>query len=87
MAQLPFLYSAVKLLPKARWTGHFSMVPARGSRTVQYLSFLAAVPEDFAHLRGLRLTDSEILLSDARGRDRVRVRASGLAATSLAKKS
>jgi len=63
------------------------MVPARGSRTVQYVSFLAAVPEDFAHLRGLRLTDSEILLSDARGRDRVRVRASGLAATSLAKKS
>jgi len=68
-------------------TGHFSMVPARGSRTVQYVSFLAAVPEDFAHLRGLRLTDSEILLCDARGRDRVRVRASGLAATSLAKKS
>jgi len=63
------------------------MVPARGSRTVRYVSFLAAVPEDFAHLGGLRLTDSEILLSDARGRDRVRVRASGLAATSLAKKS
>lgn len=68
-------------------TPHFSVVPARSSRTVHYLSFLAAVPADFAHLRGLRLTDSEILLSDSRGRDRVRVRAHGLVRTGLAKKA
>src|SRR6266480_3212810 len=52
-------------------TPHFSIVPARGSRAVDYLSFLTVVPTDFADLRELRLSDDEILLSDARGRDRV----------------
>jgi hypothetical protein len=67
-------------------TPHFSMVPARGSRAVDYLCFLAVVPRDFADLRELRVTHDEILLSDARGRDRVRVRASGLVAMNLARK-
>lgn len=59
-------------------TPHFSIVPARGSCTAQYLSFLTRVPADFGELRDLRLARGEILLSDDRGRDRVRIPASGL---------
>lgn len=68
-------------------TPHFSMVPARGSRTVQYVSFLSVVPADFGDLTELRLTGNEILVGDRKGRDRVRIRASGLAKTRLVAKA
>jgi hypothetical protein len=67
-------------------TPHFSVVPARGSRAVKYLSFLAVVPKDFIELRDLRLTNDEILLNYVGGREAVRVRASGLASMNLVRK-
>ncbi len=66
---------------------HFSVVPARGSCTVRYASFLTAIPSDFGELTGLRLAGNEILLSDGKGRDRVRIAASGLAEMSHPEKT
>lgn len=65
---------------------HFSVVPARSSQTVDYISFLVLVPEDFGHLRDVRLTDSEILLHYQDGHGPVRLRASALGRMSVGEK-
>lgn len=61
----------------------FSMVPARGQKAVQYLSFLAQVPEDFAELRDIRLAKGEILIQGSGRAQPVAVTATGLEGTGL----
>ncbi len=61
----------------------FSMVPARGQKTVHYLSFLAEVPPDFGDLKDIRLAKNEILLQGSGRREHVPLPATGLENTGL----
>jgi hypothetical protein len=60
---------------------HFSVIPARSSKTVDYVSFLAAVPSGFREVGDIRSAPGEILIKE-RGRSgsrgKVRLAASGL---------
>lgn len=58
-------------------TPTLSYVPARGSRTVNYLAFLVQLPPGFKKVRDIQPADSEIRLFDPRGKS-VAVSASGL---------
>ncbi len=57
---------------------HFSLVPARASRSARYISFLAPVPEKFGEVRDIRLGEGEIQVSGTGSKDILRLPASGL---------
>jgi hypothetical protein len=59
-------------------TPHFSLVPARGTKSARYISFLASVPDNFGELTDIRLADGEIEISGTGQKDAVRLHASGL---------
>lgn len=62
-------------------TPHFSVIPARSSRTVDYVGFLTAVSPGFREVDDIRCAPREILIK-GRGRnsrERVRLVANGLA--------
>ncbi len=59
-------------------TPTFSIVPAKGKTTVNYLSFLAQVPEDFGGLRDIQVTKNEILIQGSGRRSSVHLPATGL---------
>ncbi len=66
---------------------HFSMVPAKGQKTVNYLSFLATVPKGFAEIRDISLEKGKIVVTGQNKRGKtlvVEVRASGLRQGTLA---
>jgi hypothetical protein len=61
---------------------HFSVIPARSRKTVDYLSFLAAVPPGFHEVGDIRCAPGEILIKGRGGKDargKVRLPAGGLA--------
>jgi len=60
-------------------TPTFSIVPAKGKKTVNYLSFLAQVPEDFGWVRDIQTTKNEILIQGTGRRSSLHLPASGLA--------
>ena len=64
-------------------TSTLSCVPAKGSRTVNYLGFLAQVPSDFKKVHDVQLADSEIRLRGPRGHS-VAISASGLRESNIA---
>jgi hypothetical protein len=64
-------------------TSTLSCVPAKGSRTVNYLGFLAQVPSDFKKVHNVQLADSEIRLWGPRGQS-VAISASGLRESNIA---
>jgi hypothetical protein len=64
-------------------TTTLSCVPAKGSRTVNYLAFLAQVPSDFKKVHDVQVADSEIRLCGPR-RQSVSVTASGLRESNIA---
>jgi hypothetical protein len=59
-------------------TPTFSIVPARGKKTANYVSFLAKVPEDFGVVRDVQVAKNEILIQGSGRRSSVRLPASGL---------
>jgi hypothetical protein len=59
-------------------TPTFSIVPAKGKTTVNYLSFLAQVPEDFGGLRDIQVAKNEILIQGSGRRSSVHLPATGL---------
>ncbi len=60
-------------------TPTFSTVPARGKMTVNYVSFLTQVPEDFGGVRDVQVTQNEILIQGSGRRSSLHLPASGLA--------
>jgi hypothetical protein len=60
-------------------TPTFSVVPAKGKKTVNYLSFLAQVPENFGVVRDIQLDKNEILIQGSGRRSSLRLPAAGLA--------
>ncbi len=61
---------------------HFSVIPARSRRTVDYVSFLAGVPAGFGEVGDISCTRGEILIKSRGGkhsRGKVRLSAGGLA--------
>ena len=59
-------------------TPSFSVVPARGKKTIQYVAFLAQIPPDSGEVRDIKLEHKEIVVLNTRGKAVARVRASGL---------
>jgi hypothetical protein len=60
---------------------HFSLIPARSRKTVDYVGFLAAVPPGFREVGDIRRLPGEILIKGRGGRDsrgKVHLAASGL---------
>jgi hypothetical protein len=64
---------------------NFSVVPARGRKTADYVAYLIRVPNDFGEVADVRLSAGEIQVrGSARGkRQTLRIPASGLASTGL----
>ncbi len=60
-------------------TPTFSTVPAKGKFTVNYISFLAQVPEDFGGVRDINVGDNQIVIQGSTRRSMLRLPASGLA--------
>ena len=60
-------------------TPTFSIVPAKGKKTVSYVSFLAPVPEDFGWVRDIQTTKNEILIQGSGRRSSMHLPAAGLA--------
>ena len=60
-------------------TPTFSIVPAKGKKVVNYLSFLAHVPEDFGWVRDIQVAKNEIQIQGTGRRSSVQLPASGLA--------
>ena len=60
-------------------TPTFSIVPAKGKKTVSYVSFLAQVPEDFGWVRDIQTTRNEILIQGTGRRSTLHLPAAGLA--------
>ncbi|MCL5670498.1 MAG: hypothetical protein M1423_04265 [Acidobacteria bacterium] len=66
---------------------HFSMVPAKGQKTVNYLAFLAVAPKGLAEIRDINIQRGKIVVEgqSAKGKPvTLEVRASGLRQGSLA---
>ncbi len=61
-------------------TPTFAMVPAKGKRTVKYLSFLAHVPENFGWVRDIEVVGREIVVQGTGRRSTLRIQAAGLEA-------
>ena len=61
----------------------FSCVPARSKVKACYLAFLAQVPEDFGHVRDVRTTSREIIVTGTGLRGDLRLKATGLAASGM----
>ncbi len=59
-------------------TPTFSIVPAKGKVTVNYLSFLAQVPEDFGGLRDIQVAKNEILIQGSGRRSSMHLPATGV---------
>jgi hypothetical protein len=59
-------------------TPTFSIVPAKGKTTVNYLSFLAQVPEDFGAVRDIQVAKNEIVVQGSGRRSSVHLPATGL---------
>ena len=59
-------------------TPTFSIVPAKGKSTVNYLSFLTQVPENFGGVRDIQIAGHEIHVQGTGRRSTVRLPASGL---------
>jgi hypothetical protein len=59
-------------------TPTFSIVPAKGKKTVRYVSFIAQVPEDFGGVRDVQAMRNEILVQGSGRRSSLRLPASGL---------
>lgn len=57
----------------------FSTVPAKGRMTINYLSFLAQVPEGFGGVRDIDVADNEIQVQGSGRRSSLRVPATGIA--------
>ena len=60
---------------------HFSVIPARGRKTVDYVSFLAGVPAGFDEVGDIRCAPGEILIRGRGGkaaRGKVRLPAGGI---------
>ncbi len=64
-------------------TPTFSVIPAKGRRTVNYLVFLAQIPEVFGWVRDVSVTKGEIQVQGAGRQSTLRLPASGLAETGL----
>jgi hypothetical protein len=64
-------------------TPTFSVVPAKGRRTVKYLAFLAQAPEGFGWVRDVSVARNEIQIQGAGRRSTLRLPASGLAGIGL----
>ncbi|MDE3179459.1 MAG: hypothetical protein KGM47_07325 [Acidobacteriota bacterium] len=47
-------------------TPHFSLVPARGQKTVRYMSFLASVPADFGNVEDVRVSKGAIRIKGSK---------------------
>ena len=60
-------------------TPTFSIVPAKGRTTVNYLSFLTPVSDDFSGVRDVQVARNEILIQGSGRKSSVRLPASGLA--------
>lgn len=60
-------------------TPTYSIIPAKGKKTVHYASFLAQVPEDFGWIRDIQTEKNEIILQGTGRRQSVRLAAAGLA--------
>jgi len=60
-------------------TPTFSIVPAKGRKTVSYVCFLAQVPEDFGLVRDIQTTKNEILIQGTGRRSSIHLPAAGLA--------
>ena len=60
-------------------TPMFSIVPARGSLTAEYVTFLATVPPDFGEVEDVTLDEDAILVHGSGEKLPVQVRANGLA--------
>jgi hypothetical protein len=61
---------------------HFSVIPARSRKTVEYVSFLAGVPPGFEEVSDIRCAPGEILIKSRGGKHpgvKVRLSAGGLA--------
>jgi len=65
-------------------TPSFSIVPARGKKTIQYIAFLTQLPPEYGEIRDIALEHKEIVVLNTRGSAVARVRASGLRETGLA---
>jgi hypothetical protein len=59
-------------------TPMYSIVPARGRLTAEYLTFLCTVPPDFGEIRDITLEAGEILAHGSTLKAQVRVPAAGL---------
>ena len=64
-------------------TPTFAVVPARGEKTVHYISFLAQVPEGFGDVRDVRLARNEIVIQGSDRKSTVQLAAAGLANSDL----
>jgi hypothetical protein len=64
-------------------TPTFSTVAARSRKTVQYVAFLAHLPEEFARVRDITLSRNEIMVRGIERNQVHRLRASGLQGTGL----
>jgi hypothetical protein len=65
---------------------HFSLVPAKGQKTVNYVSFLAAAPKGFAEVRDINIEKGKIVVAGQSNRGKpvsLEIRASGLRQGSL----
>ena len=60
-------------------TPTFSIVPAKGRKTVFYVSFLAQVPEDFGLVRDIQAMKNEILIQGTGRKSSLHLPAAGLA--------
>jgi hypothetical protein len=60
-------------------TPTFSIVPAKGKKTVSYLSFLAQVPAEFGWVRDIQVAKGEILVQGTGRRSSMQIPAAGLA--------
>jgi hypothetical protein len=60
-------------------TPTFSIVPAKGKTSVNYLSFLAQVPENFGGVRDIQVASHEIVIQGTGRRSSVHLPAAGLA--------
>ncbi len=65
-------------------TPSFSVVPARGKKTIHYIAFLAHLPPDYGDVRDIQLERDEIVVTNSRRKPVARVAASGLAGAGLA---
>ena len=54
----------------------FTCVSARGRKTIQYLAFLARIPDNFGHVQDIQVLENEILIVGSKRRAEMRVLAS-----------